>query len=282
MMPIAPRTVLVVGVDQTVLDVLTDLGSACQLHVEMALDDAGCLAHIEANTYDLVLTDAETTGASDLALLSRIHQIRPGTKVIVIASESAPGMVLNAIRQHAFSYFSKPFDSNALKDMIAQALGISTWDDAIEVKSAKPEWIALKVKCRKVTAERVVQFFRELKMDLAAAEREDIATAFREMLMNAMEHGASFDPDQQVEISCMRTIRVIVYRIEDPGEGFSFQCLPHAAISNAPDSPIDHVMYRLDHEIRPGGFGILIAKKLVDELIYSERGNEVVLIKYLA
>ena len=151
----------------------------------------------------------------------------------------------------------------------------------LTAKSAKPEWIAFKVRCRKVTAERVVQFFRELKMDLPTDEREDIATAFRQMLMNAMEHGASFDPNQQVEISCVRTSRAIVYRIEDPGEGFSFECLPHAAISNPPDSPIDHVMYRLENDIRPGGFGILMAKKLVDELIFSEKGNEVVLIKYL-
>ena len=33
--------------------------------------------------------------------------------------------------------------------------------------------------------------------------------------------------------------------------------------------------------MRPGGFGVLLAKQLVDELIYSEDGNEVLLIKYL-
>jgi anti-sigma regulatory factor (Ser/Thr protein kinase) len=33
--------------------------------------------------------------------------------------------------------------------------------------------------------------------------------------------------------------------------------------------------------MRPGGFGLLMARKLVDELIYNEQGNEVVLVKYL-
>ena len=79
----------------------------------------------------------------------------------------------------------------------------------------------------------------------------------------------------------MRTDRAILYRIEDPGEGFSFESLPQAAISNPADSPTDHVMYRIEHDIRPGGFGILVAKKLVDELIFSQKGNEVILIKYL-
>jgi anti-sigma regulatory factor (Ser/Thr protein kinase) len=33
--------------------------------------------------------------------------------------------------------------------------------------------------------------------------------------------------------------------------------------------------------LRPGGFGILMAKGLVDDLYYNEQGNEVLLIKYL-
>ena len=33
--------------------------------------------------------------------------------------------------------------------------------------------------------------------------------------------------------------------------------------------------------MRPGGYGILLAQKLVDELIYNEDGNEVLLVKYL-
>ena len=33
--------------------------------------------------------------------------------------------------------------------------------------------------------------------------------------------------------------------------------------------------------MRPGGLGVLMAKRLVDELIYSERGNDVLLVKYL-
>ena len=30
-----------------------------------------------------------------------------------------------------------------------------------------------------------------------------------------------------------------------------------------------------------GGFGLLIAQKLVDEVIYNDKGNEVLLVKHL-
>ena len=33
--------------------------------------------------------------------------------------------------------------------------------------------------------------------------------------------------------------------------------------------------------LRPGGFGLLLARKIVDEMMYSERGNEVLLIKHI-
>jgi len=38
---------------------------------------------------------------------------------------------------------------------------------------------------------------------------------------------------------------------------------------------------REEKGLRPGGFGMLLAKKFVDELIYNEKGNEVLLVKYL-
>jgi hypothetical protein len=33
--------------------------------------------------------------------------------------------------------------------------------------------------------------------------------------------------------------------------------------------------------MRPGDFGLLLAKKQVDDLIYNEKGNDVLLIKYI-
>jgi anti-sigma regulatory factor (Ser/Thr protein kinase) len=40
-------------------------------------------------------------------------------------------------------------------------------------------------------------------------------------------------------------------------------------------------MLREKEGMRPGGYGLLVAAGTVDELLYSEIGNEVLLIKYL-
>ena len=113
------------------------------------------------------------------------------------------------------------------------------------------------------------------------APRDEALVGFREILLNAMEHGGRFDPDKVVEVSAVRTDRTIVYYVRDPGPGFRPEAMEHAASDDPGDDPIAHVEKRLEQGMRPGGFGILMAKNVVDELIYSEQGNEVILIKHL-
>jgi anti-sigma regulatory factor (Ser/Thr protein kinase) len=105
--------------------------------------------------------------------------------------------------------------------------------------------------------------------------------ALREILLNAMEHGAAFNADQVVEVTAIRTERSMVFYLRDPGAGFRLEALSHAAIANPSDDPIAHILKREEEGMRPGGYGLLVVSGIVDELIYSEIGNEVLLIKYL-
>jgi len=184
------------------------------------------------------------------------------------------------MRERAFSCFSKPFSLDSLADMVRIAIEGPCWDDGIELVSATPAWIRLAARCEVHTANRLMQFLNEVS-DLPDTERTEVAIAFREMLLNAIEHGGHFDPNQYVEISYVRMRRIVVCRVRDPGEGFSRDEILHAAIANPPDDPIRHLAVREARNLRPGGFGVLIAQNLVDELIYGEKGNEVLLVKYL-
>jgi anti-sigma regulatory factor (Ser/Thr protein kinase) len=121
----------------------------------------------------------------------------------------------------------------------------------------------------------------KLDAGLPSDVRESIGRAFRELLMNAVEWGGHLDPNRNVRISCLRTKRMVLYRIADPGPGFSPEKLAHAAISNQDDQPVGHMQVREEKGLRPGGFGLLMTRALVDELIYNEAHNEVVFVKYL-
>ena len=118
-------------------------------------------------------------------------------------------------------------------------------------------------------------------LDVPTEEKDCVGWALRELLLNAIEHGGNFDPQKYVELSYVRTKRAVACRVKDPGEGFSFEEISHAAVSNPIDDPLRHLQYREAGNLRPGGFGILASRNMVDELMYNEKGNEVILIKYL-
>ena len=184
------------------------------------------------------------------------------------------------MRERAFSYFSKTFSPASFAAMLRLAAEQECWDDGIEIITATPEWIQIAARCDKKTADRLQQFFREI-IDLPESERDAVAYAFSEMLMNAVEHGGKLDPAKYVEISYVRARHAVMCRIKDPGEGFSLEELQHAAIANPPGDPLRHQAYRDANGLRPGGFGMLITLNLVDELIYSAQRNDVLLIKYV-
>src|SRR5262249_11929260 len=143
-----------------------------------------------------------------------------------------------------------------------------------------PEWVELVVPCTREAAERLQEVMMRLDGDLADDQRESIAYAFRELLLNAIEWGGRLDPSSTVRISYLRAKRLILYRIADPGTGFNIDNLQHAAIGQ--DSPITHVQVREEKGLRPGGFGLLTVRSSVDELLYNEKRNEVVFVKYLS
>jgi CheY-like chemotaxis protein/anti-sigma regulatory factor (Ser/Thr protein kinase) len=231
--------------------------------------------------YDLILTDLNMPGLDGMTLMERIREIRADTRVVLMTVANTPENIVRAVRERAFSYFSKPFTVNAVSEMVERALSGTDAEDDIQVLSAEPHWLGLRLRCKLETAGRIVQFIRELGMDLPAAEQEQVTTAFREILLNAIEHGGGSDPGKKVIITYVRTKRAALYYVRDPGKGFSFDHLEHAAVSNPEDSPVEHAGIREKLGMRPGGFGIMMTRQLVDELIYSEHGNEVLLIKYL-
>ena len=246
-----------------------------------AASGAEGLEQLEAGPYDLVLTDVCMPGLDGLELLQRIHERCPSTPVVVMTAQNTSDNLIRSIRERAFAYFSKPFSPAAVVEMVNRALDSPAQRDDIEVLSATPGWIALQLRCKVETANRLLQFLRELPVDLPVEEQEDIATAFRELLINAIEHGGRLDPDQKVEVACIRLSRAILYYIRDPGKGFSFEDLAHAAVSGSPENPLGHVAVRSEAGMRPGGFGIFMTRSIADELMYNEKGNQVLLVKYL-
>lgn len=110
-------------------------------------------------------------------------------------------------------------------------------------------------------------------------EEQKIKYATLEMGHNAIEWGNKNRPELKVRVILCVEPKRFWAKIIDDGAGFDASHLPHA--SN-PDDPIAHLEVREKMGIREGGFGILLAREFMDEVQYSRKGNEVLLVKYFS
>lgn len=152
---------------------------------------------------------------------------------------------------------------------------------SVRVIANRPGWITLAVRPALESKEQIAQSFRPHLENLPEGLAETLLLALDELVGNAMEHGARLEPDRCIDVSLIRTERMILLFVRDDGAGFSIGNLGHAAVNNPPDNPLRHTELRSQLGLRPGGFGIMLAKQVADELIYNQYGNAVILIKYL-
>jgi CheY-like chemotaxis protein/anti-sigma regulatory factor (Ser/Thr protein kinase) len=274
------RSLLVIDGDPVVHEQLAGVLQREGRTIHDVFNQREAMKRLRAAKFDLVVAGQGNNGFDGLNLMPQMRSLQPKARVIVTGNAD-PSRIVRAIREGAYSYFHQPIPSAQLSELVQQALDCKACKDDIRVISARPEWVTLDVRCKFDAADRTTQFLREMVADLPAQTREDVGAAIRELLMNAVEHGGHANPRKRARASLLRTPRFVIVHIHDPGTGFSLDFLPHAAISNPENSPTKHVEVRAEAGKRPGGFGILMTRNMVDELLYNERGNAVLFVKYL-
>jgi anti-sigma regulatory factor (Ser/Thr protein kinase)/DNA-binding NarL/FixJ family response regulator len=273
--------VLIIGSDPSTQLIAKRL-SAAEVPVEFVMGRVGALQCVRANSIGIVITCPSTSFEEDLALLHEMRLIRPAIKFIILAPTSTPEDVIAALRAHVFACCTPPFDIQEIADLAREAASSSLRGDDISVLSARPGWVAIRANCRLLTAERLMTFARELSNQIDDFRRYEVMQGLREILLNAMEHGAAFNPDQMIEVTAIRTQRSIVFYVRDPGAGFRTELIRTDVIANPGEDAIAFMHKQKKVEVQySGGFGLLLARGTVDELLYSEIGNEALLIKYL-
>jgi anti-sigma regulatory factor (Ser/Thr protein kinase)/ActR/RegA family two-component response regulator len=273
--------VLIIDSQTPVSREIGELLTTADLPFEYAAGHIDALHQLRARAFSVIVTSADSAIEEALALLQEMRVIRPNLKCIVLAPHSTPNEIIAALRARVFGCFTPPFDADEIACVARNAATGDQSNEDIEVLSARPGWIAVRVNCRLATADRLMTFARQFAAQLPENARQEIMLALREILVNAMEHGAKFNPDQVVEVNAIRTARTMTFRVRDPGAGFRKEDITYAVHSNSSDDPTAHIVRRNQQGMRAGGYGLLLAAGTVDELIYNELGNEVILIKYL-
>jgi len=273
--------ILVTDDDATTREMVRSVLKKVGHDVSTAADGMSGLRAIQKKKFDLVLLDIWMPKMTGLGLLGHLHGEKYIPKIVVMTSDQTSDTLLDALRGRVYQYLKKPLDATTLLTTVENALSTSPEVPAIEVISANSQWVELMVPCERSVVSRVQSFLMHMDVDLPPDIIEKVGYAFRELLNNAIEWGGHLDPNLKVRVSYIRTKKLLMYRLDDPGPGFNLEDLKHAAINNPLDNPMAHMQEREAKGLRPGGLGLMLTQQLVDELVYNEKRNSVVLIKYL-
>ena len=85
-------------------------------------DGSAALKKLNGSEFDLLLTDVWMPGMNGLELLARLREDPNHPRTIVMTSDDTSEVMLRAIREQAYHYFRKPFDPNAVVELVKDAL----------------------------------------------------------------------------------------------------------------------------------------------------------------
>ncbi len=271
-----PRTVLIVDDERDTNDILAHLVQArdfqpVQLYLGSQVAAAVREHDPEVILLDLMLPDLDGFAVCDQLKRNRETNLIP---VIMVTALNDAGHRAAGVRVGANGYLTKPFTAEQLFDAIDRALA---WRQEHEQRGTHGE-VNFDIRSETTYLQQANDMLADMFAHTPLTERQikDLRQAVMEMGGNAIEWGHRKNADLVLQLTYRIAPDHITLIIKDQGPGFDRSHLSHAA---SDDDPIGHIDVRNELGIREGGFGIMLAKGLVDEFKYNDKGNEVTMIK---
>jgi DNA-binding NtrC family response regulator len=114
-------SILIVDDEESVRDSLYSWFIEDGYRVECAENANKALAILESDTFDIILADIKMPGMDGLEMLRRIKFLRSDSIVIVITAFATVDTAVQALKDGAFDYVTKPFDPDDLSHLIRNA-----------------------------------------------------------------------------------------------------------------------------------------------------------------
>lgn len=114
-------SILIVDDEESVRDSLYNWFIEDGYQVECAENAKKALSILEADNYDIILADIKMPGMDGLEMLKRIKALRKESIVIVMTAFATVDTAVQALKDGAFDYVTKPFDPDDLSHLIRNA-----------------------------------------------------------------------------------------------------------------------------------------------------------------
>lgn len=117
--------ILVVDDEEDILRLITFSLEKLGFRVSTAGHAAGARRLLENDQFDTIITDVMMPDEDGITFLGDIHRRRPDTPIIIMTGYAQFQVAVNAIKNGAFDFISKPFDLLYLQNVVAKAVNYS-------------------------------------------------------------------------------------------------------------------------------------------------------------
>jgi DNA-binding NtrC family response regulator len=118
---VAKPRILVVDDEPVVRESIYDWFSQGDYPIEMAADGPEAMQKMQESSWDILLTDVKMPGMDGLELQQKAKEVDPDITVIVMTAYASVDSAMQAIKEGAYDYVTKPLDPDDLEQIVNRA-----------------------------------------------------------------------------------------------------------------------------------------------------------------
>jgi two-component system response regulator GlrR len=118
----ASGKILVVDDDRSLIEVLKVRVESAGYEVTTALKEEAAIAATKEQAFDLAIIDLQLDGTNGITLMQKLHLTIPELPVIILTAHGSIESAVQAMKQGAYSYVTKPFNARDLLLQVEKAL----------------------------------------------------------------------------------------------------------------------------------------------------------------
>ena len=227
---------------------------------------------------DILVWNLKSVDQFDYRLQGAIVTFFPRADVLVAVDDASEDTVVKLLKAGVTYLVDKKEGPAAFERSFLQVVGfertVGERAASLQIDYAIRNWVEISAPSERKFVDSLAWFVLLLtRTTLPERKRRSLCYALRELAQNAIEWGNDYDPRKRFRLSfCVLRDRVLV-KLADEGEGFDREALPDVR-----EDPLGNLIERRRLGKRTGGYGLVIVLGLMDEVIFNEKGNTVVLV----
>ena len=184
-----PRSVLVVDDDAHILEVLEMRLTSMGFAVTATVDAEAALAALGTRGFDAALFDLRMDPIDGIALTRAAHALQPRLPVLIMTAHGTIENAVEAIKEGAFDFLTKPFVTEELRGKLARAVADRRWARDRNLLRTVGETLA-----SAASMDRVLSAVAEGTMEATETERTVVFLRESDRLVPKASAGTSSTP----------------------------------------------------------------------------------------